>query len=56
MLNFSIRTVKIEDAPAINEIRRMDGVRENTLGYSVKEHQGQKNLLKGFQIMNTLRK
>lgn len=27
-----IRPVKLEDAVAINEMRRMDGVRENTLG------------------------
>lgn len=32
MLDFTIRPVKIEDAASINEIRRMDGVRENTLG------------------------
>jgi putative acetyltransferase len=32
MLNFTIRPVREEDAAAINEIRRMDGVRENTLG------------------------
>lgn len=30
MLNFSIRPVRIEDAASINEMRRMDGVRENT--------------------------
>lgn len=32
MLNFLIRSVRIEDATDINEMRRMDGVRENTLG------------------------
>jgi putative acetyltransferase len=32
MLNFTIRPVKIEDAVFINEMRRMDGVRENILG------------------------
>ncbi len=32
MLEFSIRPVKVEDAEAVNAIRRMDGVRENTLG------------------------
>lgn len=32
MLDATIRSVRIEDAPAINEMRRMDGVRENTLG------------------------
>lgn len=31
-MEFVIRSVRIEDAPAINEMRRMDGVRENTLG------------------------
>ena len=32
MSDFIIRPIRIEDAAAINEIRRMDGVRENTLG------------------------
>lgn len=32
MLDFNIRAVMVEDAKAINEMRRMDGVRENTLG------------------------
>ncbi len=32
MSDFTIRPVKIEDAAFINEIRRMDGVRENILG------------------------
>lgn len=31
-MEFIIRPVRIEDASAINEMRRMDGVRENTLG------------------------
>lgn len=31
-MNFKIRPVRIEDATAINEIRRQDGVRENTMG------------------------
>ncbi|NEU05397.1 MULTISPECIES: GNAT family N-acetyltransferase [Clostridium] len=31
-MNFMIRPVKIEDATFINEIRRQDGVRENTMG------------------------
>lgn len=31
-MNLNIRPVKIEDAPNINEIRRMDGVRENITG------------------------
>jgi len=31
-LDFEIRPVKLEDAVFINEIRRMDGVRENLLG------------------------
>ncbi|GAA0116092.1 GNAT family N-acetyltransferase [Clostridium senegalense] len=31
-MNFMIRPVKIEDAIFINEIRRQDGVRENTMG------------------------
>lgn len=32
MSDFIIRPVRIEDAESINEIRRMDGVRENILG------------------------
>jgi len=31
-MDFVIRPIKLEDAAAINEMRRMDGVRENTLG------------------------
>ncbi|NLU53013.1 MAG: GNAT family N-acetyltransferase [Clostridiaceae bacterium] len=31
-MNLTIRSVRIEDAVFINEMRRMDGVRENTLG------------------------
>ena len=32
MLDLSIRSIRIEDAEAVNQMRRMDGVRENTLG------------------------
>lgn len=32
MSDFTIRPVRVEDAVFINEMRRMDGVRENTLG------------------------
>lgn len=32
MLDFTIRPVRVEDAAFVNEIRRMDGVRENILG------------------------
>ncbi len=31
-MNLKIRPVRIEDAEPINEIRRQDGVRENTMG------------------------
>jgi L-phenylalanine/L-methionine N-acetyltransferase len=31
-MNLEIRPIRIEDAEAINQMRRMDGVRENTLG------------------------
>lgn len=31
-MNLTIRPVRIEDAVPLNEMRRMDGVRENTLG------------------------
>lgn len=32
MPSYTIRAIKVEDAADINEMRRMDGVRENTLG------------------------
>jgi L-phenylalanine/L-methionine N-acetyltransferase len=32
IMNLEIRPIRIEDAEAINQMRRMDGVRENTLG------------------------
>ena len=32
MLDLSIRSIRIGDAEAVNQMRRMDGVRENTLG------------------------
>lgn len=31
MMDFIIRPIRVEDASAVNEMRRMDGVRENTL-------------------------
>lgn len=31
-MDINIRPIRIEDAPFINEIRRMDGVRENIMG------------------------
>lgn len=48
MLNFVIRPVKIDDAAAINEIRRMDGVRENTLGIISERVTRSEDFIKGL--------
>jgi L-phenylalanine/L-methionine N-acetyltransferase len=48
MLKFSIRSVRIEDAPAINEMRRMDGVRENTLGLFSERISRSEEFIKGL--------
>jgi putative acetyltransferase len=48
MLNFSIRSVRLEDAPAINEMRRMDGVRENTLGLFSERISRSEEFIKGL--------
>lgn len=48
MINFIIRSVKLEDAPAINEMRRMDGVRENTLGLFSERISRSEEFIKGL--------
>lgn len=48
MLNFLIRSVRIEDAYAINEMRRMDGVRENTLGLFSERISKSEDFIKGL--------
>lgn len=48
MLNFLIRAVRIEDASAINEMRRMDGVRENTLGLFSERVSRSEEFIKGL--------
>ena len=48
MLNFSIRAVRIEDAPAINEMRGKDGVRENTLGLFSERVSKSEEFIKGL--------
>jgi L-phenylalanine/L-methionine N-acetyltransferase len=48
MLSFSIRSVRIEDATAINEMRRMDGVRENTLGLFSERVSKSEEFIKGL--------
>ena len=48
MLDFTIRPIKIEDAPYINEMRRMDGVRENTLGIISERLTKSEDFIKGL--------
>lgn len=48
MLNFSVRPIRIEDAAAINEIRRMDGVRENTLSLFSERVSKSEEFIKGL--------
>jgi len=48
MLNYSIRAVRTEDASAINEMRRMDGVRENTLGLFSERISRSEEFIKGL--------
>jgi L-phenylalanine/L-methionine N-acetyltransferase len=47
-MNLTIRAVKIEDASAINEMRRMDGVRENTLGLFSERVSKSEEFIKGL--------
>lgn len=48
MLDFIIRPVRLEDAPFINEIRRMDGVRENILGITSERATRSEDYIKGL--------
>jgi putative acetyltransferase len=48
MLNFTIRSIKLEDAASINEMRRMDGVRENTLGIFSERVTRSEDFIKGL--------
>lgn len=48
MLDFTIRPVRIEDAAAVNEIRRMDGVRENILGIISERLTRSEDFIKGL--------
>lgn len=48
MLNFLIRSVRIEDASAINEMRRMNGVMENTLGLFSERISRSEDFIKGL--------
>ncbi len=47
-MDFVIRPVKLEDAASINEIRRMDGVRENTLGIFSERVTRSEDFIKGL--------
>jgi L-phenylalanine/L-methionine N-acetyltransferase len=47
-MDFSIRPVKLEDVSDINEMRRMDGVRENTLGMFSERIGSSENFIKGL--------
>jgi len=47
-MNFLIRPVKIEDAVFINELRRQDGVRENTMGIISERVTRTQNLINGL--------
>lgn len=48
MIDFLIRPVRIEDATFINELRRMDGVRENTLGTFSERFTKSEEFIKGL--------
>lgn len=47
-MNFIIRPIKLEDAPYINEMRRMEGVRENTLGIFSERVAQSEDFIKGL--------
>lgn len=50
MSDFIIRPVMVEDAEAINEIRRMDGVRENILGIVSERAAKSEEFIKGLSV------
>lgn len=47
-MNFEIRPVKLEDAVFINQMRRMDGVRENILGIISERLADSENFIKNL--------
>lgn len=47
-MDFAIRPIKLEDAASINEMRRMDGVRENTLGLFSERVTRSEDFIKGL--------
>jgi L-phenylalanine/L-methionine N-acetyltransferase len=47
-MNLVIRPIKLEDAPYINEIRRMDGVRENIMGIISERIARSEDFIKGL--------
>lgn len=47
-MHFIIRPVKLEDAASINEMRRMDGVRENILGIISERIMRSEDYIKGL--------
>lgn len=47
-MDFILRPVKLEDAASINEMRRMDGVRENTLGLFSERVTRSEDFIKGL--------
>jgi len=48
MLDFTIRPVSVEDAASFNEMRIMDGVRENTLGIFSERVTKSEDFIKGL--------
>ena len=48
MSDFTIRPVKVEDAAFINEIRRMNGVRENILGITSERAAVSEDFIRGL--------
>ena len=47
-MNFVIRPIKLEDAAGVNELRRMDGVRENILGITSERVVRSEDFIKGL--------
>jgi putative acetyltransferase len=47
-VDFKIRPIRIEDAEAISEIRRQDGVRENIMGIISERVTRMQNLINGL--------
>ena len=51
-MEVTIRAVKIEDSQAINEIRKMKGVKENTLAISSERIEKTKKITENLDINN----